>query len=135
MGVGGQHHALGHFTARKESRYPFYRRLGVPQGQSCWLVGCENLASHWDSILGPSSRYWVAISQLILKLKNCLKGWWFESEEMKEKYARAANSDFFRTMYGILGKRNVTGIVLLMHVGTFLKGIMVNIIYLWHSSI
>jgi hypothetical protein len=49
---------------------------------------------------------------------------------MKEKYARAANSDFFRTMYGILGKRNVTGIVLLMHVGTFLKGIMVNIIYL-----
>jgi hypothetical protein len=37
------------------------------------LVGCENLASHWDSILGPSSRYWVTVSQLILKLKKLFK--------------------------------------------------------------
>jgi len=37
MGVGGQHHALGHFTAGKETRYPFYRRLDVPQGQSGWV--------------------------------------------------------------------------------------------------
>ena len=33
-GVGGQRHAPGLFTLGKETRYPFCRRLGGPQGRS-----------------------------------------------------------------------------------------------------
>jgi len=34
MKEGGQRHAPGRFTLGKETRYPLYRRLGGPQGQS-----------------------------------------------------------------------------------------------------
>ena len=34
MAVGGQSHAPGRFIPGKESRYPLYTRLGVPQGRS-----------------------------------------------------------------------------------------------------
>ena len=60
----------------------------VPILQKAWCapgpvrIGAENLASHWDSIPGSSSLYWVAVSQLILKVKNGLRRWWFESQEM-----------------------------------------------------
>jgi len=37
MGVGGQHHALVNLPPRKRPRYPFYMRLGGPQGQSGWV--------------------------------------------------------------------------------------------------
>jgi hypothetical protein len=38
MRVGGQLHAPGRFTPGKEIRYPFYRRLGGPQGRSGRLL-------------------------------------------------------------------------------------------------
>jgi len=42
----------GSFTPRKETWYPFYRRLVGPLGQP--TMGAENLARHWGSIPGPS---------------------------------------------------------------------------------
>jgi len=40
------------FTPRKETWYPFYRRLCGPLGQP--TMGAENLALYWGSIPGPS---------------------------------------------------------------------------------
>jgi len=55
--MGGQRHAPAALPPGK-TRYALYRRLGGPQGRSCWW---EKSRSHRDSISGPSSPYRVAI--------------------------------------------------------------------------
>jgi len=58
MGVGGQRHASVALPPAK-TRYPFYRRLGGPQGRSgrVWKISPPRR----DSIPGPSSPLRVAI--------------------------------------------------------------------------
>jgi hypothetical protein len=55
MVVGGQHHAP---AAGKETRYPFYRRLGGPQGRS-GRVRKISLAQGFDprTVQPVASRY------------------------------------------------------------------------------
>jgi hypothetical protein len=52
---GGQRHAPAALTPVKETRYPLYRRPGVPPG----LDGRAKSHPHLDSIPGPSSPYRV----------------------------------------------------------------------------
>jgi hypothetical protein len=57
MGAGGEHHALAALPARK-TRYPFYRRLGGPQGQSGWVqkISSPPEVDPW-TVLPVASRY------------------------------------------------------------------------------
>ena len=57
-GVGGQSNAPAAFTPRKETWYPFYRRLGGPQGHSGQV---QAVSPPWGSNSGLSSPQLVAI--------------------------------------------------------------------------
>jgi len=58
-----------HFTPGKETRYPTCRRLGG--GPRDGLDGCRRSRLHWNSILGPSISWRVAIpTTMSLPLQN-----------------------------------------------------------------